>query len=183
MKFLLLLLSVVALSSAFTVSSYTGRRSTAVYTFGSKIKNLIGRNDEESVAAAAEQEENVEEVAVPEEVAADENQLNLMSKIKEAGAAGAVSLFLWELAFWAISIPVAIVAFVQIAGSWPDLTDKEDLAKVGTEAFAFANVARFALPVRIGLAVSTTPWVKDNIVDAPWAASIFKKDGEEQQEP
>ena len=110
-----------------------------------------------------------------------DGNLNLMSKIKAAGAAGAVSLFLWELAFWAISIPVAIFAFVQVAGSFPDLSNKEDLAKVGAEAFAFANVARFALPVRIGLAVSTTPWVKDNIVDAPWAASFFqKKDGEEE---
>jgi hypothetical protein len=111
----------------------------------------------------------------------EEGNLNLMSKIKAAGAAGAVSLFLWELAFWAISIPVAIFAFVQVSGSFPDLSDKEDLAKVGGEAFAFANVARFALPVRIGLAVSTTPWVEENIVQAPWAAQIFKKkDGEEE---
>jgi hypothetical protein len=110
-----------------------------------------------------------------------EDDGNLMSKIKAAGAAGAVSLFLWELAFWAISIPVAIFAFVQVSGSFPDLSDKEDLAKVGGEAFAFANVARFALPVRIGLAVSTTPWVEENIVQAPWAAQIFKKkDGEEE---
>lgn len=109
-----------------------------------------------------------------------ENQLNLMSKIKAAGAAGAVSLFIWELAFWAISIPVAIFGFVQISGSFPDFSNNDDVAKVGAEAFAFANVARLALPVRIGLAVSTTPWVQENIVEAPWAASIFKKDGEEE---
>ena len=35
----------------------------------------------------------------------------------------------------------------------------------GAEAFAFVNVARFAVPLRIGLALGTTPWVQSNIVD------------------
>ena len=38
-------------------------------------------------------------------------------------------------------------------------------AKLGAEAFAFVNVARFAVPLRIGLALGTTPWVQSNIVD------------------
>ena len=38
-------------------------------------------------------------------------------------------------------------------------------AKLGAEAFAFVNVARFAIPLRIGLALSTTPWVRDNVVE------------------
>ena len=40
----------------------------------------------------------------------------------------------------------------------------DDMAKLGAEAFAFVNVARFAVPLRIGLALSTTPWVRDNVV-------------------
>lgn len=110
----------------------------------------------------------------------DDEKLNLMSKIKAAGAAGAVSLFLWELAFWAISIPVAIFGFVQVSGSFPDFSNNEDIAKVGAEAFAFANVARLALPVRIGLAVASIPWVEENIIEAPWAARFFKKEVEEE---
>lgn len=39
------------------------------------------------------------------------------------------------------------------------------MAKLGAEAFAFINVARLAVPIRIGLAISTAPWIKDNIVD------------------
>ena len=39
------------------------------------------------------------------------------------------------------------------------------VAKVGAEAFAFSNIARFALPLRIGLAISTVPFVQENIVD------------------
>jgi hypothetical protein len=92
----------------------------------------------------------------------------MMDQIKGAGTAGAVSLFLWELAFWAISIPVAIGTFVQLTGGFPDFNDSEDVAKVGAEAFAFANVARLALPVRIALAVATIPWVQENIVNTSW---------------
>lgn len=145
------------------------------------------REEEESSGGAVatlerpdEKDESIKAVEEVEEVqqTGETEKENMMSKIKSAGAAGALSLFLWELAFWAISIPVAIFGFVSVAGSWPDLSDKEDLAKVGAEAFAFANVARLALPVRIGLAVSTTPWVKENIVEAPWAQSIFKKEEE-----
>jgi hypothetical protein len=48
---------------------------------------------------------------------------------------------------------------------WPDFNDKEDLSKLGAEAFAFVNFARFAVPLRIGLALGTTPWIQENIVD------------------
>jgi hypothetical protein len=44
-------------------------------------------------------------------------------------------------------------------------TDTDDLAKLGAEAFAFVNFARFAVPLRIGLALSTTPWIEANIVE------------------
>jgi hypothetical protein len=88
-----------------------------------------------------------------------------MKPIKEAGVAGALSLFLWEAAFWILSVPVCSVLYYQATGSWPDWSNKEDIAKVTAEAFAFANIARFALPLRVGLAISTTPWVQENIVD------------------
>ena len=38
------------------------------------------------------------------------------------------------------------------------------MQKVGAEAFAFVNFARLAVPLRIGLAVSTTPWIEENVV-------------------
>ena len=47
------------------------------------------------------------------------------------------------------------------------------MEKVGAEAFAFVNFARFAVPLRIGLALSTTPWIQANIVD-----KYLKKDEE-----
>ena len=36
---------------------------------------------------------------------------------------------------------------------------------MGAEAFAFVNFARFAVPLRIGLALGTIPWIQENIVD------------------
>ena len=89
---------------------------------------------------------------------------NLMQKVKDAGAAGIISYIFWEWVFWGVSVPVALFGFQGAFGYWPDFSNQDDLAKLGAEAFAFVNVARFAVPLRISLALGTTPWVKDNIV-------------------
>ena len=75
---------------------------------------------------------------------------DLMQKIKDSGLAGVISYALWELAFWAISVPVCIIGYQQVTGHLPDLNNKEDIAKLSAEAFAFVNFARFAVPLRIG---------------------------------
>ena len=67
------------------------------------------------------------------------------------------------------------------AGHWPDFANQDDLAQLGAEAFAFVNLARFAVPLRIGLALGTTPWVKENIVDNI-DLSFLKKGDESQDE-
>lgn len=56
------------------------------------------------------------------------------------------------------------MGYQQVTGHWPDFSDPEDQKKLGAEAFAFVNFARFAVPLRIGLALSTTPWIDENIV-------------------
>ena len=89
----------------------------------------------------------------------------LLQQVKDAGVAGIISYIFWEWAFWGVSIPVCIVGYQAATGHWPDFSNQDDLAKLGAEAFAFVNVARFAVPLRIGLALSTTPWVQSNIVD------------------
>ena len=90
----------------------------------------------------------------------------LLMQIKESGTAGVISYALWELGFWALSVPVCIYAYYKLVGHMPDFSNQEDLAKLGGEAFAFVNFARFAVPLRIGLALSTTPWIQENIVDS-----------------
>ena len=89
----------------------------------------------------------------------------LMQQVKDAGIAGAISYAAWELGFWTLSVPVCLVAYRSLFGHWPDINNQDDLSLLGTEAFAFVNVARFAVPLRIGLALSTTPWIQQNVVD------------------
>ncbi|KAL3759924.1 hypothetical protein ACHAWU_007668 [Discostella pseudostelligera] len=95
----------------------------------------------------------------------------LLQKVKQAGTAGAISYALWELGFWGVSIPICVVGYYKLTGHWPDISNKEDMEKVGAEAFAFVNFARLAVPLRIGLALSTTPWIDENIVQ-----KFMKKD-------
>lgn len=102
----------------------------------------------------------------------------LLKQVKEAGTAGAISYAIWELAFWGVSLPVCVVGYREVTGHWPDFSNKEDLQKIGAEAFAFVNFARLAVPLRIGLALSTTGWVDDNIVK-----KFMKKDDNECVEP
>lgn len=87
-------------------------------------------------------------VTLPEEEKSETE--NLMQKVKDSGLAGVISYALWELGFWAISVPVCIIGYQQVTGHMPDLNDKEDIAKLSAEAFAFVNFARFAVPLRIG---------------------------------
>jgi hypothetical protein len=110
-------------------------------------------NNEKECAISPEPEEELSETK------------KLLKQVKEAGTAGVISYALWELGFWALSVPVCISAYYGLFGHFPDLTNKEDLSKLGGEAFAFVNFARFAVPLRIGLALSTTPWIQKNVVD------------------
>ena len=89
----------------------------------------------------------------------------MMQKVKDAGVAGIISYIFWEWAFWGVSVPVCIFGYYEVTGHMPDFSNQDDVAKLGAEAFAFVNVARFAVPLRIGLALGTVPWVQANIID------------------
>jgi hypothetical protein len=86
-----------------------------------------------------------------------DNVKYLLKQVKDAGISGAISYALWELGFCTISIPVCVFVYRQV-----DLSSKEDLGKLGTEALVFVNVARFAVPVRIGLALTTVSFIKND---------------------
>mmetsp|Transcript_8701 Transcript_8701/g.13448 ORF Transcript_8701/g.13448 Transcript_8701/m.13448 type:complete len:182 (+) Transcript_8701:76-621(+) len=141
---------------------------------------LQGASDDGKSVALLEKPQVESDVSLAEpadvtEGDTEEEEKNLMQKVKDAGTAGIISYALWEFGFWFLSVPVCLVGYRQVTGHWPDLKDSEDLKKLGAEAFAFVNFARFAVPLRIGLALSTTPWIQTNLVD-----KFFKKEGEEQ---
>lgn len=125
-------------------------------------------------AISSEMTELALETTVEEE---EEKELTPLEKVKKAGTAGAISYALWELGFWGISIPVCVVGYYEVTGHMPDFSNQEDMQKLGAEAFAFVNFARFAVPLRIGLALSTTPWIDENIVQ-----KFMKKDEGEEGE-
>jgi len=130
-------------------------------------------SDSTSISTSAVQNEECE--IQPEKELTETEKL--LKQVKEAGTAGVISYALWELAFWALSVPVCIFAYYELFGHFPDFTNQEDLSKLGGEAFAFVNFARFAVPLRIGLALSTTPWIQDNVVD-----TFFNKNKEDNCE-
>lgn len=166
MKFLLFLLATLSVVSAFAPSP---RIHTRQPTFTKVAIMRMSEQDtieKESLQSSTDsQVENLsEECEVEEEEELSESQ-KLLKKVKEAGTAGVISYAAWELAFWALSVPVCVFAYKSVTGHWPDLSNNDDLAQLGAEAFAFVNFARFAVPLRIGLALSTTPWVQENVVD------------------
>ena len=55
----------------------------------------------------------------------------LMKQIKEAGTAGIISFALVQLGFWSLSLAIALFGYVKMTGHFPDLTDKEELSKLG----------------------------------------------------
>lgn len=121
-------------SSSTTSSTQLFWRPFGSKTDKTKVKEVV----EEEVTPVVEEEEKEEvkaefmdEVQLESETKDNNNDAkakmaNLMAPIKEAGVAGAVSLFLWEAAFWIISIPAAGIAYYQTTGSWPDWQNAED---------------------------------------------------------
>ena len=89
----------------------------------------------------------------------------LMKQTKEAGTAGIISFAMVQLGFWSLSLVVALAMYVRINGHPPDLTNSEELAQVAAEALAYVNIARLAAPLRIALALSSTPWIQKHLLD------------------
>lgn len=90
--------------------------------------------------------------------------------VKKYGVAGTVAYVITELAFWIVAFPVAAYALYNTTGHWPDFADNADRAKVLGFIFAGANVARLAVPLRLGAALALAPWVDENLLN---------RDGEE----
>ncbi|GMH94517.1 hypothetical protein TrVE_jg706 [Triparma verrucosa] len=85
--------------------------------------------------------------------------------VKKYGVAGTVAYVITELAFWIVAFPVAATALYNTSGHWPDFGDNADRAAVLGFIFAGANVARLAVPLRLGAALALAPWVDENLLN------------------
>jgi len=99
------------------------------------------------------------------EGAEESGRAQMLRKIKDAGIAGIVSYGIVQLAFFGASIPVCLLAYNQVTGHWPDLSNPEDQAQLATEAFAFLNLARLAIPLRIAVALAMSQKVQTGLLD------------------
>ncbi|GMH66920.1 hypothetical protein TrRE_jg460, partial [Triparma retinervis] len=88
------------------------------------------------------------------------------SSVKKYGVAGTVAYVITEVMFWALAFPAAGAALYGATGHWPDaINDAGDRAKVMGFVFAGANIARLAVPVRLGAAMALAPWVDKNLIN------------------
>ena len=128
-----------------------------LYTSG---PNVLGSGD------AVEQlvEEKVGVVEEQSEESNGEGGKLTMASVKKYGVSGTVAYVLTELAFWIVAFPVAAAALYNTTGHWPDLGSNEDRAALAAFIFAGANIARLAVPVRLGAAIALAPWVDENII-------------------
>ena len=85
--------------------------------------------------------------------------------IKKFGVAGTLAYILTELAFWVVAFPLAATTYYQTFDHWPDVLGvPDDRNAVLGFIFAGANIARLAVPLRLGAAFALVPWVEENIV-------------------
>jgi hypothetical protein len=171
-------------SERWAVGTTVVRAARQESTVLDKAETAVNGEDKSQPLAAEAPNDAVTAVQADDElcVVQEDEQMSetqkLMKQVKDAGVAGVISYALWELGFWMLSVPVVIFGYNAAVGHFPDLSEKDDLAKLGAEAFAFVNFARFAVPLRIGLALSTTSWIQSNVVD-----KYLKKNEEHCEEP
>ena len=87
-----------------------------------------------------------------------------MATLKKYGVAGTLAYILTEVVFWAIAFPAAAAALHKTTGHWPDMSSNKDHAAVLGFIIAGANIARLALPLRLGAAFAVAPWVDRNVI-------------------
>ena len=78
--------------------------------------------------------------------------------IKRFGVAGTVSYVLTEVAFWALALPGASLAYHASTGEW--LSWDTDRAQLAALAATFVTGVRFAVPLRMGVAFACVPAVQ-----------------------
>jgi hypothetical protein len=85
----------------------------------------------------------------------------LMEKVKKYGIAGVISYVFWDGGFWTVGGLGGYLSYFLTTGQWPDISVAQQASAVGAVSFAIVNLG---LPLRVALAVSSAPWIDENIV-------------------
>ena len=96
----------------------------------------------------------------------EETKKSGFAQVKEFGTAGVASYVLVELAFWAVALPAAIAWYRVAEGTWLDLDNPADKAKLLGAGAVFINGVRFFVPFRLAAALALAPVVRRTFFDA-----------------
>ena len=96
----------------------------------------------------------------------EETKKSGLAQVKEFGTAGVASYVLVELLFWAVALPAAIAWYRVAEGTWLDLDDPADKAKLLGAGAVFINGVRFFVPFRLAAALALAPVVRRTFFDA-----------------
>ncbi|KAK3248390.1 hypothetical protein CYMTET_15179 [Cymbomonas tetramitiformis] len=83
-----------------------------------------------------------------------------MERVKEFGVAGTLSYVITELIFWAVAFPLAVAWYRVAEGSWLDLSETGDKAKLLGAGAVFINGVRALVPLRLAAALALAPTVQ-----------------------
>lgn len=83
-----------------------------------------------------------------------------MARVKSFGKAGTLAYVLVELAFWALALPAAIGWYRVAEGTWLDLSDPGDKARLLGAGAVFINGVRLMVPFRLAAALALAPAVE-----------------------
>jgi len=86
-----------------------------------------------------------------------------MADVKSFGVAGTVSYVITELAFWAVAFPLAYSWYRVAEGSWLDLSNAADKAKLLGAGTVFINGVRLLVPLRLAAALALAPTVEKGL--------------------
>ena len=99
-------------------------------------------------------------VASPSDRAGEEGGGLSMARVKSFGKAGTLAYVLVELAFWALALPAAIGWYRVAEGTWLDLSDPGDKARLLGAGAVFINGVRLMVPFRLAAALALAPAVE-----------------------
>jgi uncharacterized protein YggE len=117
----LIVLSSVAINAFVAPSTAFGNRRASLARTTNNLIFMSGTVEDKTVDDTKSADNRVEVTALEAQNANfEEKEMSetdkLMQKVKESGTAGIVSYALWELAFWAVSVPVCIFGYYEITG-------------------------------------------------------------------